>query len=198
MEPFKNIYNKRFYKEFSVELSSVYNEFNNKGFLAEIMNGHWESLELKQRMRHTTQILHAHMSGNYLQDLGALVKLSEQLIGKVQGNDALAYIFIPDYLEVYGLKHKVESVKAMETITQLSSCEFGIRPFFKKYPDYLVSTIIKWTNHENEHVRRLASEGSRPRLPWGMALTDFKKDPSPILPVLEALKNDTSEYVRRS
>jgi 3-methyladenine DNA glycosylase AlkC len=57
---------------------------------------------------------------------------------------------------------------------------------------------IKWAQHKNFHVRRLASEAIRPRLPWALSLTSFKKDPTPILPVLELLKNDESEYVRKS
>jgi 3-methyladenine DNA glycosylase AlkC len=55
-----------------------------------------------------------------------------------------------------------------------------------------------WAKHKNAHVRRLASEGCRPRLPWAMALPAFKKDPAPILPIIEMLINDESEYVRRS
>jgi 3-methyladenine DNA glycosylase AlkC len=51
---------------------------------------------------------------------------------------------------------------------------------------------------QNHDVRRLASEGCRPRLPWAMALPQFRKDPSPALPILEKLKNDESDYVRKS
>jgi 3-methyladenine DNA glycosylase AlkC len=62
----------------------------------------------------------------------------------------------------------------------------------------MMAQMLEWAGSDNEHQRRLASEGSRPRLPWGVALAPFKKDPSPILPILERLKNDPSEYVRRS
>ena len=58
--------------------------------------------------------------------------------------------------------------------------------------------MLKWSKDKNHHLRRLSSEGCRPRLPWAMALPAFKKDPSPILPILENLKNDESEYVRKS
>ncbi|MCL4164045.1 UNVERIFIED_CONTAM: hypothetical protein GTU68_056584 [Idotea baltica] len=107
-------------------------------------------------------------------------------------------MFIPDYVETYGIDDLKSSLKAMEYITQLTSCEFAIRPFIIKYPQKTMDQILKWSLHKNLDVRRLASEGSRPRLPWAMALPDFKKDPSEILPILENLKEDDSEYVRRS
>ena len=61
-----------------------------------------------------------------------------------------------------------------------------------------MAQMYAWAKHENEHVRRLASEGCRPALPWAQALPSFKKDPTPVLPILEELKNDPSEWVRRS
>ena len=58
--------------------------------------------------------------------------------------------------------------------------------------------MLVWSKHPHPSVRRLSSEGCRPRLPWAMGLPAFKKDPSLILPILENLKCDPSEYVRRS
>ena len=110
----------------------------------------------------------------------------------------LEMIFIPDFIEVFGIDDFETSVDAMEKITTTMTCELAVRPFIVKYQDKMLSRLIKWSENENHHIRRLASEGSRPRLPWAMSLPQFKKDPSPILPVLEKLKNDSSEYVRRS
>ena len=62
----------------------------------------------------------------------------------------------------------------------------------------MMAQMHAWSKHENEHVRRLSSEGCRPALPWGVALARFKTDPTPILPILEQLKTDSSEYVRKS
>lgn len=72
----------------------------------------------------------------------------------------------------------------MELVTTFTSCEFAVRRFIVKYGDTMLQKMLQWSLHKNEHVRRLASEGSRPRLPWAIALPNFKKDPS--------------EYVRRS
>jgi len=76
--------------------------------------------------------------------------------------------------------------------------EFAVRPFIIKHEQRMMAQMHAWTKHENEHLRRLASEGCRPALPWGVALNSFKKDPSPVLPILEQLKADPSAYVRKS
>ncbi|MEO0474244.1 MAG: DNA alkylation repair protein, partial [Bacteroidota bacterium] len=99
---------------------------------------------------------------------------------------------------VYGQDDWEASIPALEHFTQYSSSEFAVRPFILKDPDRMLTVIQKWANHPNYHVRRLASEGCRPRLPWAMALPIFKKDPKPLLPILELLKADPEDYVRRS
>ncbi|MCL4124183.1 UNVERIFIED_CONTAM: hypothetical protein GTU68_010346 [Idotea baltica] len=108
------------------------------------------------------------------------------------------FMFYADFVEVYGLNSYETSVEAMEEITQFASCEFAVRQFIIKYPQKMLTQLLQWSKHKNEHIRRLASEGSRPRLPWAIALPDFKNNPKPILPILENLKNDESLYVRRS
>ncbi len=102
------------------------------------------------------------------------------------------------FVEVYGLEHFEVSVRAMKEITQRHSSEFTIRPFLVRYPDAMLAVLHEWVHDENFHVRRLVSEGTRPRLPWGMRLHQFVKDPTPTLALLEHLKDDPSEYVRRS
>jgi len=111
----------------------------------------------------------------------------------------LEYGWILDnYVEQFGLDDYETSVKAIERITQFSSCEFSVRPFIIKYPDEMMKQMLIWSKHKHWGVRRLASEGCRPRLPWAMALPDLKKDPSPIIPILENLKNDPARFVRLS
>jgi 3-methyladenine DNA glycosylase AlkC len=107
-------------------------------------------------------------------------------------------MFLPDYIEQYGRGHLKESLDAMEVITKLCSCEFAIRPFIAAHTDDVLKQMLLWTTHTHPSVRRLASEGCRSRLPWGMALAAFKKDPAPLLPILERLKNDDSVFVRKS
>jgi len=110
------------------------------------------------------------------------------------------YLIFPDFVEVFGQapNHWELSMEALERFTRNSSAEFAIRPFLIRDPQRGMKQMEIWSTHENEHVRRLASEGCRPRLPWGISLPLFKKDPGPVLYVLEQLKEDPSLYVRKS
>ena len=90
------------------------------------------------------------------------------------------------------------SIQCLERYTLYSSSEFAVRPFIINHEKRMLLQLLEWSNHENEHVRRLASEGCRPQLPWGKALTKYKKDPTVILKILENLKADSSLYVRKS
>ena len=138
------------------------------------------------------------MPADFKKDIALIKNLITLLRKKGIGEDGLAYMFLPDYIEVYGIDDYETSVDALEFTTQFVSCEFAVRPFLIKYHEPMVAQMLAWSKHENHKVRRLASEGSRPRLPWAMAVPVLKKDISPILPILENLKADPSEYVRRS
>lgn len=102
------------------------------------------------------------------------------------------------YIAKNGLDHFDISMDALYEITKRMSSEWGVRPFFIKYPEQTLAIFKKWATDKNPHVRRLVSEGSRPYLPWGKKLPQFEKDPKPTLALLEYLKNDPAEYVRRS
>lgn len=196
-EPLKNMYNRSFIEQFAAQCAAVIKNFDGQQFLSNFFTPQWEAMELKQRVRHIAQALAGQLSGKYPADVKSVVKLAKHIMASGVIN-TFQHIILADYIEVYGLEHPDESLDAMETITILSSGEFAIRPFIVRYPDKVMARMLQWTQHPHASVRRLASEGCRPRLPWGMALVAFKKDPSPVLPILEALKNDPSEYVRRS
>ncbi len=90
------------------------------------------------------------------------------------------------------------ALACLHALTQRSTAEFAIRPFLQAHPQRVWPTLMAWASDPSAHVRRLASEGSRPRLPWGLRLQALVTDPSPSLPLLQALQDDTSRYVRRS
>ncbi|MGE5523341.1 MAG: DNA alkylation repair protein, partial [Rhodospirillaceae bacterium] len=90
------------------------------------------------------------------------------------------------------------SMNALHALTMRFTSEFAIRPFLIQQQDRTLSQVMKWTNDPNPHVRRLCSEGTRPKLPWGKRIPAFIKNPAPTLPILELLKDDPSLYVRRS
>lgn len=194
----KDIYSDSFYRSFAAYLSPIVPGFSSKKFIRDIFVPGWENLELKDRMRHTADVLHRHLPSEFDAATPLLHKLTGALSDGQRQLSSLALMFLPDYIERYGIEHFDAAVALFEKITPLTSCEFAVRPFLIRYPAAMLRLMTKWSLHPNHHVRRLASEGTRPRLPWAIALPAFKKDPSPVLPVLENLRDDPSEYVRRS
>lgn len=201
-ELFKDLYGKQFFELFTDGLNEVIVDFNRTKFLAEIYESEWKDMEFKQRMHHIADVLKNYLSNDFPESTNQLYEIIAAL--KANGSDKaikyaeLAFVFIPDYIEQNGIAYFEASVIAFEKITPFTSCEFAVRPFIIKYEGKMLEKVMQWTAHKNEHVRRLASEGSRSRLPWGMAIQSLKKNPKPVLPILEALKNDPSEYVRKS
>lgn len=189
----KDMYNERFLREFGEKVNNIYCNFNVENFIDDIITDDWDDLPLKARMRRITENLGQHLPMCYEDALKVLFSIDESCIG-------FPYLFFPDFVEVYGQEEEnwELSMKAIERFTQRSSSEFAIRPFIVRDPDRVMNHMMIWAEHTNEHVRRLASEGCRPRLPWGMALKIFKKDPSKVLSILEKLKSDSSLYVRKS
>jgi len=103
-----------------------------------------------------------------------------------------------DYAAEYGLDEPKLSLDLLEEWTSAFSAEFAVRAFIERYPKEFKKVVFAWCGSEDEHVRRLASEGMRPRLPWGKQLPEFIKDPSLGIEVSDRLKADESLYVRRS
>lgn len=197
-ELFKNLYNDRFLNRFLSLVCQVIPSFDRDGFLNGIYDEEWAEKELKQRMRHISIVLEQHLKGPYSDQLKSLLEIIKVIQAEGDREESVEFMFFPDFVEVFGIEHYDASMQAMEVITQFTSCEFAIRPFIIKYEKESIVQLKAWSEHESHHVRRLSSEGCRPRLPWAMALPSFKKDPTPILPILENLKHDPSEYVRRS
>jgi 3-methyladenine DNA glycosylase AlkC len=192
-EPLKNIYNRKFLQNLGVKIRGAYPAFDTPGFIRQVMGREWKDLALKARMRRVTEALGTHLPASYAEALGILVSIAEDCRG-------FPYLIFPDFAARFGLdkKHRKISLKALEIFTQQSSAEFAVRPFIKEDPEGVMKQMLVWAKHKNEHVRRLSSEGCRPRLPWGESLPLFKKDPAPVLAVLEQLKDDPSLYVRKS
>ncbi len=190
-EPLKNLYSKELVLSLSNQLKAQYSDFDDTSFFSHIFDQYWGKKELKERMNHISESLQLFLPFEYSDSIRILMKASSNFNG-------FQYMFFPGFVELYGINDYEESIMALELFTQYSSSEFAVRPFIKHYKQKMMRQMLLWAGSDNHHVRRLASEGCRPRLPWAMALTDFKNDPNPILPILEKLKNDDSEYVRRS
>jgi 3-methyladenine DNA glycosylase AlkC len=193
-ELLKNLYNQNYIKLLSNEIKSFYSEFDSLGFSTNIFNEDWDDKELKQRMRHISIVLGDFLPNDYTQS----IEILKASFSRLNHSYGLENMIFQDYVEVYGLDNFKESMEALEHFTNKCSSEFAIRQFILKYPKETMVQMLIWTSSSNSHVRRLASEGCRPRLPWAIALTDFKSNPSEVLIILEKLKDDESEYVRNS
>ena len=143
-------------------------------------------------MRHITTVLQDLIPGGYRAQLEILLAAASHAS---EGFPALVY---SDFVQTYGTDDWEASVPALATFTKLASAEFAIRPFIASDPDRTLAQMLQWTADPDPAVRRLATEGSRPRLPWGMRLHLLVADPAPILPILERLYRDPDESVRRS
>ena len=187
----------RFTKESVADLASAVGNgvpaFQQETFLERVFDESWDGLELKQRTRHITTVLHDSLALEYRPAL----KVLQGALPQVGDDWTILWVF-PDYVEVYGLDDWEASLPALETFTQRMSAEFAVRPFIVRYPERTMAQMLAWARHESVEVRRLATEGCRPRLPWGIRLPGLVADPSPILPILEQLKDDAAETVRRS
>ncbi|EQF26988.1 DNA alkylation repair enzyme family protein [Clostridioides difficile CD160] len=187
----KNKFNHESLHEVALAIQSVYNPFQVDEFIKSTIDETWDNLELKSRCRKISMNLGKYLPSNYKEAISILEK-------SVRGF-SIAF-FLPDFVEVYGQDDADWdlSISVLERNTEYWSSEFAVRVFIIKDEKRMMEQMYKWSKHENEHIRRLASEGCRPQLPWGQAITSFKKDPTPILPILEQLKTDTSLYVRKS
>ncbi|MBN1270643.1 MAG: DNA alkylation repair protein [Candidatus Aminicenantes bacterium] len=172
-------------------LLKCYPQFDKNTFISSIFDEKFETLELKEKMRHTTECLYRTLPQEYIQALDILKKAAPF----IKGFEAMS---LPDFVEMYGLNDWNASLAALKHFTQYASSEFAIRPFLDQNPAKGMAFMKECAEDNHENVRRFASEGCRPMLPWAMALPKFKKDPSLIFPVLEKLKDDESEFVRRS
>lgn len=195
MEPFKNVFNEKFVNKLAQAIASYDKSFKKEKYLSLIMSK-LEALELKERMRLISSEINNYSDLSYVKMLEVLKKSKTHF--SYEENMGLASMVFPDFVEVYGLDDLSESLSALENFTIDSSSEFAIRAFILKYEDETMAQMLKWAKSKNEHIRRFASEGCRPRLPWAVALPPFKNNPKKVFEVLELLKNDESLYVRKS
>ncbi|MGL6298219.1 MAG: DNA alkylation repair protein [Methanobacteriaceae archaeon] len=187
-------------------MSYVLDDFDEKLFLSQIMDGDWEERGLVQRVKHISKTLKNFLPeeyGNAVNKILELIKYIKNTHYWLSVEDtnfglSLEYSIFSSFVEQYGLGNYKTSVKAMGEITQFTSCEGAVRPFIIKYPNEMMEQMLVWSKHKHWAVRRLSSEGCRPKLPWHIALPNLKEDPSSIILILENLKNDPSEIVRKS
>ncbi len=180
-------------------------EFSDKAFIAQATSG-LEKLELKARTIHITHAMIDFLPKDFKQAAPILLsslgpELKDELFidtDAEEGVSGWAMTSLTHYVALRGQEHFELSMELLKEMTKRFTAEFDIRYFITAAPEKTLKVLHRWAKDKNHHVRRLASEGSRPKLPWGMSLPVFIKDPSPLLALLEQLKDDDKEYVRRS
>jgi 3-methyladenine DNA glycosylase AlkC len=187
----KEIFNAERLTHIATEMTAVYPEFNAKAFLAMANEGLAE-LSIMQRMARVSECLHAVLPLSYEESLEVLRALAPRL------NSGFVSISLPHYVATYGTHAFEQSMDALKYFTTFGSAEFAIRYFLRSDIERSLAVMHAWSLDENEHVRRLASEGSRPRLPWSFRLERIQADPTLAAAILDNLKADASLYVRKS
>lgn len=196
-EPFKLLFNEALITDIAQRLHLISPHFDHTTFLRMLPD--LTALEMKQRIRAMTATLHAHLPADFAQALPLLQRAFNALpMHNLPAIRGFALWIALQFVEDYGLSHLALSMAAMYEWTQRFSAEFAIRPFLMAYPEQTFHYLQQWVNDPSPDVRRLVSEGTRPRLPWGKRLPAFVQNPTPILALLEALIEDPSLYVRKS
>lgn len=187
----KHIFSPARFRQVAALVAKSYPNFNQRRFLRLATSG-LEPLSLLQRMRHGTRALRATLPQDYPAALVILRKLAPHLEGDFVG------MMLPDFVGVYGVEDFDASLDTLRFLTRFSSAEFAIREFLRRDLRRTLAVMELWSKDPDEHVRRLASEGSRPRLPWSFRLEALVADPSPVASILESLRTDPSLHVRKS
>jgi len=191
-EELRHAYSPQFIDTLSQLVTKELPSFDLPSFRSSVFQNDWEHLTLKERMRRVTTSLYATLPTEYEKALAILYKVAPKV------SQGLPGLVFPDFVQVYGLAHWEKSMQALAFFTKLSSAEFAVRPFLLEDNERMMKQMIEWSKSDNEHVRRLASEGSRPRLPWGLTVPSLKSNPRQTFAILNQLKQDESLYVRKS
>lgn len=189
-EALKDMFNKKFYALLGSEFSKVYKDFNTEQFIKDVTKG-IDELSLNQRMRNTSIVLKKHLPQDYKKALSIILEVAP----KFRGYTALLF---PDFVGQYGHEHVGLSLNALKELTCYGSSEFAIREYIKRDLKGTLKVMSMWAKDKDPHVRRLASEGSRPRLPWSFSLPEIMNVPELTRSILETLKADKELYVKKS
>jgi 3-methyladenine DNA glycosylase AlkC len=211
MEPFKNLINATTVANAGQHLQRAWSDFDRQRFEVMAKQG-LDALELKARMLQLADAMRATLPGDFNAACTVLeASLApplpmdakgepEGLSGSAAESGLAGWVIwsMGEFVARHGQHDVARSLTCLHALTQRSTAEFAIRPFIQQQPEAVWPVLARWANDPSAHVRRLVSEGSRPRLPWGLRLQALVVDPTPTLPLLRALQDDPSSYVRRS
>ena len=182
-------------------ISAVEPAFPAAAFEADAVRG-LAARELLARGDHVARALRAHLPEDVAAALAVLVRsLGPELPEEgLEGEGLAPFLYLPHvaFVRAHGLAAFDAALRAQHALTRRFTAEWSIRPFLEAEPERTLAVLATWAGDPSPHVRRLVSEGTRPRLPWAPRLRRFVEDPRPALGLLERLRDDPSPYVRRS
>lgn len=211
MEPFKNLINTGTVARAGQHLQRVWPAFDRQSFERRAAHG-LDGLEFKARAMQLADALQATLPADFNTATQVLeASLAEPIpldadgepsgLSAAQSEAGLSGWVVwslGEFVARRGMADVPRALQCLHALTQRFSAEFAIRPFIHQHPGVVLPILARWVHDPSAHVRRLVSEGSRPRLPWGLRLQALVTDPAPTLPLLRALQDDPSAYVRRS
>jgi 3-methyladenine DNA glycosylase AlkC len=198
-EALKHFFDRKLITSLAESLASVFPGLDRRRFIVDATRG-LADLELLARGAHIAAAMRRHLPEDYPTAARLLIaSLGAELVaGDSHGMAPFRYLPHVCFVAAYGLSFFEPSMEAQLELTKRFSAEFSIRPFIERYPERTYERLSLWAAHPNVHVRRLVSEGTRPRLPWASRLPGYQRDPTPVLALLERLKDDPERYVQRS
>ncbi len=181
------------------KILTVYKKFDSKSFVLDTKK-QVISKSYTQRVEVLADLLKQYLPDKYPEALEILMKIVGPENPNQTGMFTVYYWLMPigKFVEKYGLDHFSLSIKAIEEITKRNTGEYAIRPYARKYPDKTLAICTQWAKSKNFHLRRLASEGLRPKLPWAPKLDVWNDNPKPVFEILELLKEDEVKFVKKS
>ncbi|MBL4658660.1 MAG: DNA alkylation repair protein [Flavobacteriales bacterium] len=205
--PLKLILDQDAVTQLATNLKFVYGEFDKQSFINESLS-EIDTLGITERSKKIAKNLKKYLPNNYSEAINIILESLTPPLKSTENNGLAVLFYLPhvNYVAQYGLDKDYNngrdpfeiSMKAQFELTKRFSSEFSIRSFIIAQPERTFAILYKWMDDPDPHVRRLCSEGTRPRLPWAQKISLLVQDPSPTFPILEKLKNDDDLYVRRS
>ncbi len=196
---FRKVFNKESVKKLAQRIKKNYSDFEKEKFIDTICS-RLDELSFGERNKLIQDTLIEFLPDNFEKVVKILIDSLDERLEENGINGYEGFIIMPQtyVIERLGIDNFDSSMYALYEMTMRFSSEGAIRRFIEKYPRASLSLLKKWTNDPNVHVRRLVSEGTRPRLPLESPIKMFVKDPLPVIELLELLKDDKELYVQRS
>ncbi|MFV2015895.1 MAG: DNA alkylation repair protein [Candidatus Heimdallarchaeota archaeon] len=191
--------NEGYVNDLAEKIQQIYVDFDKESFVKQVL-AKLQKLTFTNRMRHISDILRKTLPSRYPKALKILLQTLGPELTKETGtfNDGFIYWPISCFIEDYGLGHFEESMQGMYELTKRFTAEYAIRPFLIQDLRKTIENLSQWLEDPNPDVRRFICEGTRPTIPWGKKIPQLIDNPSPVIPLLESLKEDPSKYVQKS